>query len=386
MLKLNNQSSKIQTCFYICGLTGGPYLPIPAIISQIQSKIPNTKQILIGVENSYESRIANDLNYDIKFLPKAKLDLLSFRDIHILETIEAIFKSFWSGYLLIFSFFRCLYLLLQYQPILIYSTGSFLAVPMIYAAKVTNILRLTNAKLVIHQQDASLGLANKLTTNLADLTSCVFEFTKKNYLQFKDSFQIPNPIVVKKYDKNNSWKDKTLEKFIKGQSQNKPILLIFGGGSGAEAINLWVAQNIPLLLNKFRVIHLTGLLQNKLKSSQGKELNTDYYRRQVIIQDMPVLLANVDLVICRAGMGSISELTFLNKPTFLVPIPNSHQEQNAILTSQNNSNFKVLDQNNQNNWVEQIISGVLKNQDITKFDQDSLNIYYDELVKLLTNN
>ena len=98
---------------------------------------------------------------------------------------------------------------------------------------------------------------------------------------------------------------------------------------------------------------------------------------------MPIVLASIDLIICRAGMGSISELTLVDKPTFLVPIPNTHQEQNAKLISDTNSNFKVLDQNNQNNWVEQITSRTLKNQANTKFDQDSLTLYYAELVKLL---
>jgi UDP-N-acetylglucosamine--N-acetylmuramyl-(pentapeptide) pyrophosphoryl-undecaprenol N-acetylglucosamine transferase len=428
MQNLPYQNQKNNNCFYICGLTGGPFFPIPAIIEQVETNIPNTKPILIGVQNSYESKIAGQFDYNIEYLPKAKLDLLSFKNQSFLEFIQGVLKSIWSILLLIFSFAKCVFLLIKYHPILIYSTGSFLAVPMLWAAKLTNVMKITKAKIIVHQQDATIGLANKLTANLADLKSCVFQYTKNKYPQFQNAELIPNPIIISKYNANNTWQDKNLEAFVKDKTTKKTLLLIFGGGSGALAINKWVNENIIKLTAKFRIIHLTGILQKeKLQKSKANvgnsplemtgtarldpamhspkgwqpqvdgvdksddnifknkiKQNPAYHAQPSVLQDMPVLLSKVDLVICRAGLGSISELSFLNKPTFLVPLPYSHQEQNAELITQKNSKFKVLNQVDQNIWLNTIQNTKFYFSD-SAFNQHSLDNYYTKIANLINS-
>jgi UDP-N-acetylglucosamine--N-acetylmuramyl-(pentapeptide) pyrophosphoryl-undecaprenol N-acetylglucosamine transferase len=432
---MESSNPKPPNCFYMCGLTGGPIFPVPAIIAQVKTAIPDAKPILIGVRNSYESKLASEQNLTIEFLSKAKLDLLSFQNLNLVEFIIGLLKSIWSVLLLICSFARCFFLLAKYRPILIYSTGSFLAVPMLWAAKLTNLLKITKSVIVAHQQDATLGLANKLTANLADLKSCVFEYTKNNYSQFADSNLIPNPIIVHKYNSINIWQDKHLESFVKDKSGDKPLMLIFGGGSGALAINNWVEQNLNQLTQNFKIVHLSGLLQKEdtklnktvasnspregegtarfpcdmlsegwqsqtdgvlkmdathngdnLKTHNGDVMtastNPNYHTQTAVLHDMPTLLASADLVICRAGLGSISELSLLNKPTFLVPIPGTHQEQNAKLISESSPNFKILDQNKQTDWINQIqTTNFEANQ--AYFDQKALDQYYQKLIKLL---
>ncbi len=388
MSKSTPQLPKIQNCFYICGLTGGPFFPIPAMIAQVKKQISNSSTILIGVQNSYESNVAKDFGYPIEFLPKVKLDILSFDRLNSLEIIIGIFKAIVSGLVLIYSISKCLFLLIKYQPILIYSTGSFLAVPMFWAAKLTNFFRFTNSKLVIHQQDAIVGLANKLTVSIADLKSCIFQYTKQKYPQFQDAHLIPNPLITSKYIQFERYEDKELEKFVNNKSQIQPnlkILLIFGGGTGSEIINTWVEQNISVLLSKFRVIHLTGLLQKNI-SEKKIDFGNNYFSKPAILHDMPVLLSKADLVICRAGMGSISELIFLNINTFLVPIPHTHQLQNAKLISKSNPNFTVLDQNNQSNWLDQILSQNFENPINQNFDQKSLDSYFAEFITKLKDD
>jgi UDP-N-acetylglucosamine--N-acetylmuramyl-(pentapeptide) pyrophosphoryl-undecaprenol N-acetylglucosamine transferase len=405
-MKNNNlQASGSKNCFYICGLTGGPFFPIPAIIEQIGMRIPSAKPILIGVKNSYESRLSEQLKYDIEYLPRAKLDILSFKNLGFLEIVHGIFGSIVSILLVISSFAKCIFLLIKYRPIMIYSTGSFLAVPMLWAAKLTNVFKFTNAKLIVHQQDATVGLANKLTANLADLRSCVFQYTKDKYPQFQNAALIPNPIITAKYNANNPWQDKDLESFVKNKTINKPLLLIFGGGSGAATINTWVNENINEITKNYRVIHLTGLLQKeKLRNNQAevdnsplegwqsktdgvlksdnsittKNPNNTYYTQTSVLQDMPVLLASVDMVICRAGLGSISELSLLNKSTFLVPLPNSHQEQNAELISLAQPNFKILDKKDMANWLVTIANTKFKGHN-NFFDTAALNQYYIDI-------
>ena len=116
-----------------------------------------------------------------------------------------------------------------------------------------------------------------------------------------------------------------LKNFV--EEKTKPLLLIFGGGSGAVAINKWVFETIEELNKTFKILHLTGVLQQSgiysLNNSQ------DYQAVDFLGLEMPYVLYHSDLVICRAGMSSITELLYLQKPAFLIPIPNSHQELNA---------------------------------------------------------
>lgn len=366
--------------FYICGLTGGPYFPIPAIIEQVNENFTSSKNILIGVKNSYEQKIAQTQSLLIEYLPKVKLDLLSFKNAKFYDIIIDILKMVLNIFKFGYSIIKCIYLLLKYRPLMIYSTGSFLAVPMIWSSFLLNKLRLTQTKIIIHQQDASPGLANKLTSRFADILSCTFQFTKDNYPKFIDAELIPNPIIESKYSKNNLWKDKILESFVKEKS-DKPLLMVFGGGTGALAINNWVWSNCENLLNKFRVIHLTGSLQTQKEIQIS---NPNYYSCQAVFDDMPTLLAYSDLVICRAGLGSISELSFLGKPTFLVPIPDTHQVQNAELISNTNPNFRILNQKETDLWIENISDFKSAEAEIsTKFERDRLLKYYQKLFGIL---
>jgi UDP-N-acetylglucosamine--N-acetylmuramyl-(pentapeptide) pyrophosphoryl-undecaprenol N-acetylglucosamine transferase len=366
--------------FYICGLTGGPYFPIPAIVEEVNVNFPRANNILIGVKNSYEQKLAESQNLNIEYLPKVKLDLLSFKNAKPLEIIVDLIKLVLNIFKFGFSLCKCTFLILKFRPIMTYSTGSFLAVPMVWATVFCNKIKLTNTKIVIHQQDASPGLANRFTAKFADLLSCTFEFTKKNHPLFSQCQLIPNPIIESKYNIQNTWHDKILETFIKTKS-DKTLLLIFGGGTGALAVNSWVLANLEALLLKFRIIHLTGSLQTQTSKTS---IHDNYFSQRAVFEDMAILMASVNLVICRAGLGSISELAFLNKLTFLIPIPDTHQVQNAKLILESDSNFHILDQNKTEDWLEQINNYAnYKTFKTKKFEDANLQSYYQKLIDLI---
>jgi UDP-N-acetylglucosamine:LPS N-acetylglucosamine transferase len=160
---------------------------------------------------------------------------------------------------------------------------------------------------------------------------------------------VPNPINTKLYEVRNDLnkiKNQQLKNILTNES--KPKLLIFGGGSGSEDINSWAVKNIKSLLEKFQVIHLTGLLQKK---KLEEIIDLGYVRLESLFEDMPVVMKNVDLVLCRAGVASITELLYLQKPAFLVPLPHSHQEENA---NQVKDYFQVLHQKDNDDWLKVI--------------------------------
>ena len=375
--------------FMVCGRTGGPFFPLPAVIDSLQKHNPNINPILIGVKNSFEQKAALSFNWTIRYLPEAKLSMLSFdttSENKILTFLSSIADLLWNGFKLGFSFFKCLYLVQKFQPRMIYSTGSFLAVPLFLAAKLTNFVGLTRTKLIVHQQDPIAGISNRFCVKMSDLKSCVFDYTRTHYPDFVDAELITNPILESKYTTAGQWQNLELQNFIKNAKKTK--LLIFGGGSGAKFINNWVGDNHRELTSDFDLVHLTGILQKKVSdklnlvsSNEQFTKNQNYFSLPIVLVDMAILLTSVDFVLCRAGLGTISELEYLHKKAFLVPLPDSHQELNAELVK---DKFVILEQKNASNWLSQIKNSTIFEDKVYSSPVSSQDIdkYYERLSEL----
>jgi UDP-N-acetylglucosamine--N-acetylmuramyl-(pentapeptide) pyrophosphoryl-undecaprenol N-acetylglucosamine transferase len=344
-----------QVSFIMGGRTGGPLLPPLAMIQGIAFFNP-TYPVIVGIRGGFEQKYAIAQNLPIEYLPEAKLSILTFKGLSFLEIIKELFLTVWMIIKLIWSFFSCILLIRRYQPKLIVQSGSFLGVPMIFAAFCLNSLLFSRVKIIVHQQDVAPSLSNKLVARFADQITYVFDqsavFFDKHKAKLK---KIPNPIDIAKFDPNqmqNIIVDPFLDKLL---SQNnpqasKPVAMIFGGGSGAKAINDWVFSNLTDLLTKYRVIHLTGAIQD-IDNLPSSSINDGYLALKVLTDNMPIALYYSDLVIARAGMGTITELTYLNKPGFLIPLPASHQEANAQAVEKL---FVILEQKNMGDWLDVI--------------------------------
>lgn len=312
-----------KNIFVAAGRTGGPLFPAIAIAKEI----PNFTPIIVGVRGGFEEKYVQENKYPILFLPDARLTILSFSGLSFLELIGEIVSFFLMIFRIFKSIIISIYLQIKYRPAAVISAGSFLGVPLAFAAKFTNILRLTNTQIILHQQDSKISLSNKLITPLAHKISSYFSSSIEQFAPRKCSV-IPNPMDFDKFDNTSQLVGDVDPKILKFyMDKSKPILLIFGGGSGAFAINRWVFENIESIKDKFKIMHLTGALQT---NSKYQLEDSDYYiALRFVSSAMPWLMVNSDLVICRAGMSSITELMYLHKNAFLIPMPNSHQDQNA---------------------------------------------------------
>jgi UDP-N-acetylglucosamine:LPS N-acetylglucosamine transferase len=255
---------------------------------------------------------------------------------------------------LVYSLLKSIFLILKYRPRAIVTTGSFLNAPVLVAYKIVSLFGLCKSFIIIHQQDPMPGLANRFGSKFADLISCVFQYTKDNYPQFKNAQLIPNPMLTTEY----SWDAATaisklqrlnpvLAEFVINKSE-KPLLFIFGGGSGALDINNWVDKNFDMLINQFKIIHLIGMFQSE---EFGHLKDSDYFASDYLLTEMPLILTLSDLVLARAGLATITELSYLQKPGYLAPLPHSHQETNAKLVK---DQFVILDGTDRDSWMDQI--------------------------------
>ena len=223
------------------------------------------------------------------------------------------FNNFLDFFKIFFAFWQSLFLIIKYQPVFILSAGSFVAVPVIWAGWVLR------KKILIHQQDIVPGLANKLMAPFATVITVTFDKSLADYGVKAVLTGNPGQSSIVE---NKLSAEKIKEKFK--LKNNFPTILITGGGTGAEAINKLVAESLSELTSFCQIIHTTG----KGKKVFSEAIN--YHQFEFLsAEEMFEALRIADLVVSRAGLGALTEISLAGKPAIIIPMPNSHQEANA---------------------------------------------------------
>jgi UDP-N-acetylglucosamine--N-acetylmuramyl-(pentapeptide) pyrophosphoryl-undecaprenol N-acetylglucosamine transferase len=131
--------------------------------------------------------------------------------------------------------------------------------------------------------------------------------------------------------------DKTQARINLGLEQNISTLAVLGGGTGAEFFNRLITSALPQFTNQIQVVHLTGM------GKKSGHNSAPHYHVLDFTIDTSNILAAADLVVTRAGMGVLTELAALAKAAIVVPIPHTHQEDNARLLEEKKA-AKILNQ------------------------------------------
>lgn len=226
-------------------------------------------------------------------------------------------KNLSDIFLIFLAFFQSLFLLLREKPKAVVSAGSFVAVPLSWAA------RLLGIAVIIHQQDVVSGLANKLMAGAARVISVTFAQSLKDYGAKAvltgnlgpepGDLTVSREEVLKKYDL---------------EDPTRPLLIVLGGGTGSFFLNQLLDVVKTSLTGLANVIHVSGLSEREVA---GDFKSASYLKFSFINhRDLLELLAIADLVVSRCGLGSLTELSFLGRPSILIPMPDSHQEYNAL--------------------------------------------------------
>ena len=225
-------------------------------------------------------------------------------------------------FFILIGFFQSIAILLVWRPKLVISAGSFVSVPVIWVAWILRV------PVLIHQQDARPGLANKLMAKFAKTITVTFEESLKYY--GKKAIWTGNP-ARRSLEITND-KLQMTNKF--GFKNNLPVVLIMGGGTGAMAINELVWKSLGELIKFCQIIHVTGKGKNKgdpiSKSEIGSPRSHNYSSFEFLdAKQMAEAYASADIVVSRCGLGTLTELSYLGKPSIIIPMPDSHQEENA---------------------------------------------------------
>lgn len=207
-------------------------------------------------------------------------------------------------------------ILKKIDPDIVFSKGGFITVPVILAAKSLRI------PVVIHESDFSIGLANKISIPLAKKVCLSFNSTLKEIGD--DKGLVTGPPIREDIFLGSKSKGADLVSF----KDNKPILLIIGGSSGAEVINEFILSNVNILTSTFNIVHVCG------KGNKKKIKNSSYISFEYVGDELKDLFALSDLVVTRGGSNSIFEILALNKPNIIIPLSKRVSRGDQILNAE----------------------------------------------------
>jgi len=290
------------------GGTGGSVRPLLAVAESLHETNPDWEFLFVGTKDGPEKALVAEIAWPIEFLslPGGK-----WRRYFSFHNFLDIFKIFRAGAL-------SQKILQRFPADLVISAGSFVSVPLVWAASLKKI------PILIHQQDSRPGLANRLMAPFARAITVTFE---KSLLDYgPKAIWSGNPVREADLRRAQALTAETKAQY--GLRSHLPIVLVIGGGTGAAAINQLIYQARAGLTVFCQIIHLTGS-----GKGTGDPVSLANYQSFEFLQNFEVLklLAAADLVVSRSGLGTLTELAALAKPTILIPLPASHQEENAKL-------------------------------------------------------
>lgn len=326
------------------GGTLGSVTPLLALVEELRAQEEH-QFLWLGTRHGPEKVLVEEWNVQFKSIFAGKLRRYFA------------WQNFFDIVGLFLGLLQSIYFLKKFKIQRVLTAGSYVAVPVVLAAWLLRI------PVLVHQQDLQWGLANKLMRPFATWITvnfdCILQTLPRRFRQ--QAFLVGNPVRQQIKDLLTAPKDKEVlfKKF--NLELEVPVLLVLGGGTGALHLNELVAAAMPNLYQFCQVLHLTGK-EKKAPLTEG-EWQKRYHWQEFIIKDMPDVYSVADLVISRAGIGTLSELAVLDKPALVVPMPHSHQEVNAKYFADNQAAI-VLDQENlAPEMLAQIVARVLSHHD-----------------------
>lgn len=358
------------------GGTGGHIFPAVSIANAIKELQPNTEILFVGAEGRMEMHRVPAAGYPIKGLPVAGFDRKN-----LLKNIPVLIKLFKSQRL-------ARKIVKDFRPHAAVGVGGYASGPTLKVAGSMGIPTL------LQEQNSYAGVTNKLLAKQAKKICVAYEGMER----FFDKSKIiltGNP--VRQGLLNHSiQREEAISSF--GLDPQKKTVLILGGSLGARTINQCLMANLDKVKSSgVQFIWQTGKIyieEARKAVAQAGELPmlhvTDF------ISNMATAYSAADLVISRAGAGSISEFCLLQKPVILVPSPNvaeDHQTKNALALVNKNAALYVKDAEAKDLLLDKAIEAVnqpelLKNlsKNIAELAfTDSANVIAKEVIKLAEN-
>lgn len=300
------------------GGTGGHIFPAIAIADKLKELEPDSEFLFVGAKDRMEMERVPQAGYKIEGLWISGIQ-------RKLTTANLAFP-----FKLISSITKCKKLIRKFKPDAVIGTGGFASGPLLYVAASRKIPTL------IQEQNSYPGITNKILAPKVN-SICVAYENMERFFPAPKIMLTGNPIreTVKKVNPDREFAHGTFK-----LDPNQKTLLILGGSLGARRINELIAQNLDELLSRnINILWQTGKLYFEKLEQEFGQRQSEHFRMMPFIKNMDDAYA-MDLIISRAGAGTISELAVAAKATLLIPSPNvaeDHQTKNATALARKNA-------------------------------------------------
>ena len=318
---------------FTCGGTAGHVNPAVALARMFQERYPECKVLFVGADGGMENKLVPKEGYEIKSVTITNFRR-SFAPADILHNVGTVLNMVKSRK-------QAQTILDEFKPDLVVGTGGYASYPVVNAAAKRGI------PTAVHESNAVPGLTTKQLSKVVDKVMVGFEESRAHYAD-------PEKVVVTGTPVRGDFFRYTREEARAklGIEDDRPLLLTYWGSLGAEVMNKKMVDFITKECYEgapFRHIHGAGRDYPWMKEAlekKGLQLGDNGVEIREYIYDMPLVMCAADLVLCRAGASTISEITAIAKPAVLVPSPNvtaNHQEKNARVLSDRGAAVLLLE-------------------------------------------
>jgi len=322
------------------GGTGGHIYPAIAIANELKLRYPHAEFLFVGAKDRMEMEKVPQNGYKIKGLwisgIQRKLTL----------------KNMMFPFKLISSLWNANRIIKEFKPDVVIGTGGFASGPTLMRANANVIPTL------IQEQNSFPGITNKLLSKKANKICVAYDGLDRFFPKSK-IIETGNPVRQDLLSIDGK-REEGLDFFKLDKS--KTTLLIIGGSLGARAINKLVASQVEWLVEQgIQIIWQTG----KIYYEEYKKYDEiDGIQTHAFLNKMDLTYAAADIIISRAGAGSISELCIVGKPTIFIPSPNvseDHQTKNAMAVVEKNA--AILLRESELERFQTIFNGLIANKE-----------------------
>ncbi len=304
------------------GGTGGHVTPALATLAALRDRLGtrSLELLWIGSREGVERRIAAE-----QAIPFATIQAGKLRRYFSLENLVDLGR-------LPVGFGQALLALRRFRPDLVFSTGGFVSVPTVAAAGLCRL------PVLIHEQTAQFGLANRLNLRFASTVALPYEASRAFVPPTRRRVVVTGNPVRQEVLRG----DQAEGARLLGLDPDLPMIYVTGGARGARAVNAALALALPELLARYQVVHSCGTQEVSPTLAELRALRADlpperrerYVVRDFVGAELPHVYALAALVVGRSGAGTVAELAALGKPALFIPLPGTggdEQTKNARL-------------------------------------------------------
>lgn len=348
------------------GGTAGHVNPLLAVADAITAQFPSAQVSVIGTAQGLEAQLVPQAGFELDVIEKVPFPRK--------PTLDAVRfpRTLWRQVKRVKS------ILVERHADIVVGFGGYVSAPVYWAAHSLVL------PIVLHEQNARAGMANKLGSRWASYIGTAYDNTGLKPVGGAKIERVGLPLrpAIANLSQQFGVSRKQVRQHAAtelGIDPNRPVLLVTGGSLGAVSLNRAIASSARSILDVCQIIHLTGRGKDKaVRAEVSQEVGSDAlndvspahagsgdYHVVEYLERIDLAFACADLVVCRSGAGSVSELTALGIPAVYVPLPigNGEQRFNAQPVVSAGGGVLVDDKDMTSEWVHEHLPRLISDTD-----------------------